>query len=412
MRSICAAATAALLLAGSAGAQDAQTLTEADFLAPLDAVHPAAAVLREDLGLAEAAVLGAHAVPNPELGATHEAPGDAEQLDLTLSWRPPHPGRRRLAVAAADSAVGAARARLAADHSALRQTMREAYARWAIATAASVRLVGHVEQVDRLAQRERQRADAGEASGLDARRLALAASGAHAELARAEAERLRARAGARQWRPDLPPNATPTLPPLPEPTADPAREHPRIVALRADLEAARLTERLAARVVELPEVVGGWQRQESPGVEAEGPMFGLAWPLPLLDRRRGERAAARVRVEGLEARLALAEREIAAARTGALAAYRELRTAALAASEAATSAPGVVGSATAAFHAGEVGLTDLLETLHSATDAELGALALRAEALAALRELESATAIAESDSRTGEPPPDPSPDDH
>lgn len=392
MRALIAASTAALLFAGTAGGQERQTVSEAEFLAPLESGHPAIAALRLDLAEAEAAAISARTLPNPELGATREAPGTAEQLDLTVSWRPPDPGRRRLAQAAADAGVEAARARLTADRAGLRAAMREAFARWAVATATSIRLAQQAERVEPLARRERDRAAAGETSGLDARRLALAASEARAEYARAEAERLQASGVARAWRPDLPADAEPVLPPLPEAAPVSTAVHPRLAALRAELEGARLTERLAARIIEMPEVVGGWQRQDAGAEVAEGPILGLAWPVPLFDRRRGERVAARGRIEALEARLTLAEHEIAAARSSVLAAYSQLRTAAIDASEAAADSPGVVTAATAAFQAGETALTDLLETLRSATAAEVAALELHAEALAAQRELERASA--------------------
>lgn len=389
MRAFVVAVSAATLFAGSAGAQTASIITESEFLAPLDAAHPALLSLRQDLAEAEAAALGARALANPELGASRERPGDIEQLDFTLSWRPPLPGKRRLATAAADASVDAARARLAVDRSSLRTAMREVFARWATSSATTERLSRWVSQLDALAQRERERADSGETSGLDARRLALAASEARGQLARAEAERLASAAAARAWRPDLAPDSAPQLPPLPAPAPGELPEHPRLIALRAELEAARLDEELASRIADMPAIVGGWQRQEAGGVVAEGPTVGLSWTVPLLDRQRGARAATRARVEGLEARLELSEREIAANRTGALAAYVALRAAAVAASEAAADAPAILTAATHAFRAGESGLTDLLDTLRSATDAEVSALALHAEALAAQRRLES-----------------------
>jgi outer membrane protein TolC len=178
---------------------------------------------------------------------------------------------------------------------------------------------------------------------------------------------------------------------LPEAAPVSTAEHPRLAALRAELEAARLTERLAARILEMPEVIGGWQRQDAGAEVAEGPILGLAWAVPLFDRRRGERIAARARVEALEARFTLADREIAAARSSLLAAYAQLRAAAVDANEAAADSPGVVTAAMAAFRAGETALTDLLETLRSATAAEVAALELHAQALAAQRELERAS---------------------
>jgi outer membrane protein TolC len=240
---------------------------------------------------------------------------------------------------------------------------------------------------------------------LDARRLALAAGEARAELARIEAERSKASGMARAWRPDLPPDAAPELPPLAAATPAAAADHPRLTALRAELEAARLNERLAARIVAMPEVVGGWQRQEAGAHVVEGPILGIAWPLPVFDRHRAQRAAARARVEALEAQLTLAERELAAGRSSLLDRYTALRAAAVSARETAADSPAVVVAATAAFQAGEAGLTDFLDTLRSAVAAETAALELHGEALAAQRELETVTATPEPLVSDAPPPP-------
>jgi outer membrane protein TolC len=404
MRATHAAFAAALLVSSGLGAQNGTRLTEDRVLATLTADHPAVAALRRELGEAEAELVRARTLANPELGVTHEAPGDAEQIDLTLSWQLPHPGRRRLGTAAAEAGVAAARARLTAAESALRLSLRESYATWATAAATAERLETHAIRLDALAGRERQRAEAGEAAGLDARRLGLAASAARTELARARAARAAAEASLRAWAPDLPAGATPELPPLPSPTAAAASaEPPRLVALRAELDAARLAEQLAGRTLEMPSVTGGWQRQESPGAQADGPILGVAWPLPLLDRRRAERLAARSRVEAATAELAMAEREVAAAREAAAASYQELHAAALAARETAELAPAALSAALAAFEAGEAPLTDLLETLDATHDAKLAAVELLAEALAAQRRLESlspATPVATADPQT------------
>jgi outer membrane protein TolC len=408
MRAFVVAVSAATLFAGTVGAQTVFVISESEFLAPFDAEHPALVSLHQGLAEAEAAAVGARELANPELSASRERPGDIEQLDFTLSWRPPHPGKRHLATTAADASVEAARARLGVDRSSLRTASRAVFARWATASATTERLARWATQLDALARRERERADSGETSGLDARRLALAASEARGQLARAEAERLASAADACAWRPDLPAEVSPQLPQLPISAPGELPEHPRLTALRAELEAARLEEELASRVVDMPTIVGGWQRQDAGGVVAEGPTLGVSWTLPLLDRHRSARAATRARVQGLEAQLELAEREIAATRVGALAAYDELRAAAVAASEAAADAPAVLTAATNAFRAGESGLTDLLDTLRSATDAEVSALALHAEALAAQRRLESLAPVPDPAAATpaeGPPPP-------
>jgi outer membrane protein TolC len=160
-------------------------------------------------------------------------------------------------------------------------------------------------------------------------------------------------------------------------------------ALEAELASARLERDLAKRVLGLPEIGAGWQRQRSDaGFVSEGPLVALEWPLPLFDRGRAERARAEVRVDAIEARLELARQGLSARREGALAAYELLRAAASEAATAEESVEPIVTAATASFRLGETSLTDLLETLRSASAARLQALELRDAALEAHRELE------------------------
>jgi len=387
MRAFPVAACATMLFARVLVGDTGPRITESQFLEPLESGHPALVALGQSLAEAEAAARSARTLSNPELGASREAPGELEQLDVSVSWQLPHLGRRRLAVAAADAGVTAARSRLEAERTALRQAVRETFARWATSTATAETLGRWSGELERLAARERERAASGEASGLDARRLALAASEARGRLARAEAERLEALAAARAWRADLAPDAIPELPPLGDPGAT-VENHPLLVALRAELEAAAAERDLASRVLDMPSLSAGWQRQEAGGEVADGATMGLSWTVPLFDQRQAERERTRARVETASARLELAEREIHAGREGALTAYGALRAAATAASSAAGDSSGVTTAATAAFQAGETTVTDLLDALRSATEAEVAALELYAEALAARRRLE------------------------
>lgn len=405
MSRFAAAAAAALLLPAVAAAQPASTVTEAEFLAPFDADHPALVALGGELGRARAEAIAARTFANPALGAQREDPdGAAEQLELTLAWPLPDPARRRLAIAAADARVEAAGRSLRAAARELRLRLREAYAEWAVAEARVDRLASRVEALDALTLRERRRAEAGEAAGLDARRLALAAAETRAALAQAEAQAALATARARAWRPDLPERAMPTLPELA--AADrPAGVHSRVAALEAELRAARLERDLAGRVFEMPEVVAGWQRQEEAGGRHDGPILGLTWPLPIFDRNRAERAAAQVRVDELEARLALLRRDLAGELEGRRTAYRRLRDAAAEAAAAAAEGAPAVEAAAAAFRLGEADLTTFIDTLRSASAAELAALDLHAAALAAERELARASPPAAA-------PPQPNPESH
>jgi len=388
MRAFTAAAIAAFLLASPSGAQDRRTVTEAEFLAGLDERHPAVATLRAEIGEAAADQIRARTLSAAELAIDREAPEAApRQIDLTLRWQPPRPDRRRLEIAAAGAGLEAARARFAGGRLRLLESARETFARWAVGTSATEVLERQVTALEALSDRERRRAEAGEVSGLDADRVAVAVARSRSDLARASADRAAALASARAWRPDLPSGVAPELPPLPPSAAVSETTHPRLAALTSELERARVTERLLGKIAEVPTVVAGWQRQEAAGETFDGPLLGLSWPLPLLDRRRAERTAARARVEALEAELAFAEREIAAAREGSLRAYEELRAAALGAGSAALEVPSLIAAASASFTAGETDLTDLLDTLRSSTDIEIDALELRAEALAAHRQL-------------------------
>lgn len=377
---------------GAEGPNEASTVvTEAEFLAALEEDHPGFTVLEEAVGIARAAGIRAKTFENPEAEIAREDPsGGTEQLDVTLSWQLPRPSRRRLSIAAAARELDAAEARVAAGRLAVRLTMRQAFAEWAVAAARAETLTDHVERLAALADRERLRAERGESSGLDARRLALAAAEAQSRLALAEAAAARARAAARSWRPDLPEEAAPALPELSAGSAAEAVEHPRLAELAADLAAARLARDAAGRGVDLPRLTAGWQRQQAAGESLEGPILGLAWSVPIADRRRAERVRAASRVEAAEARYQLALREIETQRSGAAAAYSRLAGAAAEASETNAANESMVEAAVAAFRLGEAGLTELLEVLRSTTDAELAALDLHASALAAHRELEAA----------------------
>lgn len=396
MRHLAAVAFAALLFPQPSTGQGPPTLTEEEFLAPLAAEHPAVSALGLELAAARADVVAAGTLDNPELGAVREDPsGATEQLDVTLSWQPPHPGRRRLAVAAAEAGVDAARHRLDEALLGLELRLREVYARWAVGVARAELLGDHAARIESLADRERLRARSGESSGLAARRLALAAVEVRAAHAGAAAEADGAAAAARAWRPDLHPEVRPALPALPElapapgtSSAEPPKPvHPGLAALEADLEAARRERELSGRALAMPEVIAGWQRQEGGDRVADGPIVGLSWPLPLFDRNRPERRAAESRIATTSARLELLRRELEAERDGRRAAYRRLRQATTRVAAASETGGPAVEAATAAFRLGEANLTDLIETLRSASGAALAALDLHASALAAARDL-------------------------
>jgi outer membrane protein TolC len=243
--------------------------------------------------------------------------------------------------------------------------------------------------VGRLTQQVAARSRAGEESGLAARRLALAEAELRAGLAQAEASAVRARAVARAWRPDLDPGARPARLVLPAPSATDVIASPGLVALQHDTEQARFEERLSSRVWAFPELQFGWQRLAVAGGARTGPVFGAGMVVPVFDRNKSGRLESAARREAVEARLALETARFNAQLAGAREAYAGLVAAALRAEDVAADSDRVVEAATAAFRAGEASMTDLLDTLRAAREAQTRALDMQAAALAAQRQLEA-----------------------
>lgn len=387
------AALVAALSAVPAALGQSPPVTEAELFAAAGEDHPALAALREEVGAARAAALAAASLADPVLGVEREDPGGAaEQVDLTLAWQPPGPDRG-LRRDAAEHGIAAAEARLRAERLAVHVGLHQVFADWALAQARADRLTEHARGLADLARRERARADRGESSGLEARRLELAASEARSRVALAEADLAAARGAVAAWIPALGDDARPELPALPPvPDALPERP-PRVEALAEELAAARLSRRAASRIVGWPELTAGWQRQDFDAGSAEGPILGFSWPLPLLDRNRAERSLTTAREQAAEARYEAAVIRLDAERDGALAAYRRLEAGAGEAREATAGNAAMLAGALAAFEHGEASVTDLLETLRSALDAEGSALDVHAAALAAFRRLEEAAGI-------------------
>ncbi len=377
----------AALLAASSGAQNPPVLTEAGFLSVLDDAHPAVLESAESVARAEARLLASRTLENPVVGAVREDPeGPGRQTDLVVSWQLPDAAKRP-EVGSREQELEAARTRFAGQVLAHRLAMRKAYADWAVADARRRRLSAQAERVASLAQREAARTDRGEASGLDAHRLRLAATGLRARVALAAAESERARAEAATWYPELPADVHPVLPEVPD---APSFDEPdtRVRAAAADLEAARLAREAAGRFVASPEVSLGWQSEEVGRDSIDGPIVGLSWSVPLFDRRRAARDAADASLDAATARLELARRAANASRGGAQTSFAQLSSALVRTGRELEANERMLDGAEAAFRHGEASLTDLLETHRSVTEAELTMLDLHEAALEAHRELE------------------------
>ena len=366
-------------------------LTEEEFLRAVDENHPALRALLETGDHARAEVIEARAFQPPTLEVVREAPdADAEELEFTVAWQLPRPARRQLLIAAAEHRVDAAQHTLTAGRLRVRSTLRHLFAAWAAAEARARRLSESVDYLSELAERERRRTERGESSGLDARRLELAAAEVRARLAVAEAERLRARGEAIGFVSGLPKETTPVLPPLPEGIPEENSPPPELAALTAKREAARLAREAADLLVDWPQFMAGWKSEETPTGTSGGPILGISWPLPVAARGRAARGRTQARLDAAEARLTLAADRLQAEQSAARAAYHHLAMAAHNAREATAGNASLLEASAAAFRYGELGLTDLLETLRSVLGSELTALDLHTSALAAHRDLEQA----------------------
>ncbi len=381
------------------------TVTEAVFLAAVDAAHPAWRALAGDLGAAEARRLAASLLEDPRLELAREAPeGLARESSWGVAWTPPIDGRRRQAIRVAEADVDVETHRLDMRKLELRFEVREGYAAWAAGEARASLLVEHGGLLEALARRMRNRAEAGEESLLTARRMEVALRGGRAALSKARAEEASSRERAAAWLPAGGPGLAATRARLPElpaapadlgaHLADAAENRPDVRAARSEVEKAESLERLSLRVVEAPELLLGWKSVDddlAAGASGfEGPVVAIGWQVPLFDRRRADRLAARSALEAATAGREWATRRARSELAAALAAYRELRRSALDARTGLEALDGVGQAATASFEAGESTVTDLLETLRALLGARLTALDLWAAALEAHRRLELA----------------------
>jgi len=345
--------------------------------------------LRGDLAAAEGARRVAR-TENLAVAFEREAPDRAAaQSTVTLSWRPPLDGRRGVANEAAAAGFAAAERRLDWSRLQLRAELRELYARWSVAVERRELLADVSDRIERLAARSRARAASGEDSGLEARRLDLAAASSRTALGGAEAELLRVVAHVQTLFPAIDATRRPVTPALPDVTASlDVSDRPDLAALELEAERAEMSRRLAGRFLELPSLVGGWTFLDEEDADTDGPVIGVEWSIPLFDRGQGERARTRVEADVAHARVELARSRATSELGSARASYELLRRAAVDMLDTTSGSGELIDAATAQFRAEEATLTDLLDAIRSVTEARILAFDVFLDALAAHRALE------------------------
>ncbi|NNE09145.1 MAG: TolC family protein [Gemmatimonadetes bacterium] len=389
---------------GAGGDGEGRVLTEERFLSVLRDDTAPYRSLDQGLADAEGAARSAGALENPSLSFEREAfDASADQSTVMLEWRPPLDGRRGAAKRAAEAGVRAAEAERDWERMKLRAGYRSIYAEWALAHARLDVLREHAAEMTELVRRFKARASSGEESGLDAKRLELAAYALSSDIAKEEAEYAHAKAhaiGAVRF-PGSPlakhslDTARPELPPLPAPpvesnesSAEHEHAHLDVEAQRQGLRAAELESRAAGRVLTFPSLQGAWTRIDEEGSSLEGYIWGLSLDIPIFDRNQGDRHANAQRIEIERARLDMLESHARTEHEAAEEAYRVLHDRALSIETIQQTALAAAAASRASFLSGETNLTDLFDTLGSVLASRLAAFDVYGEALAAHRELE------------------------
>ena len=382
---------AGMLFASPGAAQS--RVSEKTFLDSVAANPRVAAVLFERLAIAQGELERMGLLPNPDGAWEREAPSGIPAQDTwSLSWAPPIDGRLGLRKGAAKAGLRAAELDFEVSRVALRNQVRADFAGWALAYERASITERLSKLVEGLANQVAQQAERGETSGLSARRLALARVEMQAEAARAAAELENAHAGVVAWAPHLVVASDPQRPPLPPVPLDTLihTQIPTIEARRQEVEQTDLATRVVGRFWDMPELTFGWQTINGENVNLDGPVFGVSWPLPLFDRRQGDRTEAEGRAAAARARYELTAIRARAELVAAHAAYEKLHRAAEEALDTELAGTLVVQSAVAKFEAGESDVTDLLETLRGALTGWQAVFDLYSAALTAHRELEIA----------------------
>lgn len=397
------------LASAQAAAPRALTLAEARAMAQQSSPELEAA--RQSLAAAAARRRQAGAFANPTLSYSREQTsrdGDASSQDIVAVDQPFEIGGQRGARrAAAEAMHRAAEARHAGTAARVAYDVTRSYAA-SVAAHRRAALAGTAaEAFQRAARVSRTRLAGGDISGYENRRLLLeaaryAALSAQAVVARDSADRMLASllglADSAGFQGTLHLVDTLLTPPLAlradSMVALAITNRAELRAAALDAEAAEFEARLSrAERIPTPVLTGGYKHERiAAGVSASGFVAGVAFPLPIWDRRGGAVDAARAEAARRDAEVDVLRRETvreiggALESHGALAAQLEtLR------SQLGEEAGKALAAAETAYAEGEIGLLEWLDSVRAYHEAETTWTTLRAEYIARRAALERLT---------------------
>lgn len=392
------AALAVLDVPSHAGAQPLP-LTEAEALARLSPASPRVRAIRAGIDVARADVLAAGRWPNPRVTWDREAVAGVTENMAMVSQTLPITGRRELEVRAASAMVDATTRRADDAMRRARADLRLAFAQLVSAQIRERELTAARDRLRELAEVLAKREAAGDAAGFDRLRAEREVLDLDTDRATAATDRARARAmlagfflGTVNPAEIVAVDATRTLPALPGVEALVAQAESirgELLALRNEIDAARLSERVAdRRRVPEPEVVGGTKSSTAAGGDT-GSVVMVHATLPLFDRNRPERALAEARAKQAEARADAFRVALRADIVALRAAIIERRETAGRYRTAAVDGAGQIERiAQVSYDAGERGILELLDAYRTSSSARIRQAALDASVRQAEIELE------------------------
>ena len=310
MRALLCAALAAVVWPSIAGAQ---SLAESEALARLSSDSPRVRAVRAGIDVARVDVLAAARWPNPRLIVDRESVHGVSEVMTMVAQPLPITGLRRLHIDAATAMVGATSSRAEEELRRARADLRLAFGQLVAAQSREQELTRALERLRALTEILAKREAAGDAAGFDRLRADREAFDLDADRNVAGAERTRAQAAvAAFFAQPIDPSRiiavspTASKPALPSVAALIERAESsrgEALALRKEIDAARLSERAAGRQrIPEPEIVAGMKSSTAGGGDL-GSVVTVQATLPLFDRGRPERALARARAAQAEARL-------------------------------------------------------------------------------------------------------------
>ena len=338
---------------------------------------------------ARADLVAAAVAPNPTIAyegtRLHSGTntGAADVDTLTAEWPVLLFGQRKARKDAAGSAVAASEAHVAADFAERARDLRKAYDTLRIQQERVEVLTEAREDLTRIAGIVAARRSAGDASDYDALRVETESREMGAQLGDSEGDLSEAqgRVASMLARPALIPRATrdvkpAAIEPLDAEALWPEAESklPELEAARRDGAAARAGEHAARRDRwPAPALTGGVESTRD--ASSKSWVFGLSFPIPILDRNQGALAHAQAAADEADLRRKALEAELRAELDAAVrVAVR--RRAAVAGLETgvASKVPQMRSMAETAYREGRGGILELLDALRSLTATRLARL--------------------------------------